>query len=92
MKYQDLDKEEEQILNDFEKGDFKSVSNVAKEKKRHAQIAKNTLDKSANVNLRLSKRDIYRVKAKAIEKGIPYQTILASLIHQYASGKVKLEM
>lgn len=92
MKYTDLSPEEEQILHDFETGSFESVPEVQKEVKRHAAIAKTTLDKSANVNLRLSQQDIYKVKAKAIEKGIPYQTILSSLIHQYASGKIKLEI
>lgn len=92
MKYIDLTKEEEQILNDYENGFFQTVPKLKSEKNRHAKIAKNTLEKSTSISLRLQKKDLFRVKARAIEKGIPYQTILSSLIHQYASGKVKLEM
>lgn len=85
MKYFELDKEEQEILESVEKGEWKPVKNLAKEKKRLMQIAKNTLNKTRNINLRLSERDLQKLKAKAAREGIPYQTLAASLIHRSTS-------
>ncbi len=92
MKYLELDKEEEKIERDFEKGAFKSVSNLASEKKRYQLYAKNAMDKTKNVNLRVSEGDLLKIKSLAVEKGIPYQTLLSSLIHQYSSGRIQAEV
>lgn len=86
MKYYDLSNEEQRELEEIEgaleEGTLKSVPNLAKEKKRLQQIAKNTFNKTRNINIRLSERDLYRLKAKAAEQGIPYQTLAASILHQ----------
>ena len=87
MKYYELDKQEKEILDNYEKDDFKSVlSEDAKNK--YQEYVKNTVKKAKNINIRLSERDLQKVKAKAIKKGIPYQTLLASIIHQYADGQI----
>lgn len=82
----DLDKEEQQELESIEKaiesGKFKSVPNLEKQKKLLRQYARNTLNKTRNINIRLTERDLYRLKAKAIEEGIPYQTLAASILHK----------
>ena len=80
-----LDPEERELLRSVEAGEWKPVKNLAREKKRIQAIAKHTLEKIRNINLRLSERDVLRLKAKAIEEGIPYQTLAASLLHKYAS-------
>jgi len=85
MKYYELTKEEKQILEDFEKGEFVSVKNLAKVKKELQAIARNTLNKTRNVNLRLSERVVARLKAKAAKQGIPYQTLASSVLHQFAN-------
>ena len=85
MKYFELNKEEQEILESVERGEWKPVKNLAKEKKRLMQIAKNTLNKTRNINLRLSERDLQKLKAKAAREGIPYQTLAASLIHRSTS-------
>lgn len=82
MKDYDLDKEEQEILDAFESGEFTSVPNFAKRKKELEQAAKATLNKTRNINIRLSERDLYRLKAKAIEEGIPYQTLASSILHK----------
>ena len=46
------------------------------------KYATNTLNKTKNINIRLSEKDLHKIKVKAMEKGIPYQTFIASLIHQ----------
>ena len=85
MKYYELTKEERSILEDFEKGVFVSVPNFKKAKRLYEKIAKNTLSKTKNINIRLSERVVSRLKAKAAQEGIPYQTLASSILHKYAS-------
>ncbi len=89
MKYFELDKDEKQQLKDFEQGKLKRISNLDKEKKKLFSYVKNTLDKTRNINIRVSEADLLKVKAKASQKGIPYQTMITSLIHQYSTGQIK---
>lgn len=84
MKYFELNKSEEKLLKDFDAGDFKSVENVKREASRYRQYAQNTLSKSRNINIRLSELDLQKIKALAVEKGLPYQTFISSLLHQYS--------
>ena len=82
MKYFELDEEEKQLLEEIEKGEWKPVKNFAKAKKEAMEAARNTLSKTRNINIRLSERDLQRLKTKAAREGIPYQTLAASLIHR----------
>ncbi|HUD07413.1 MAG TPA: hypothetical protein VMR34_06030 [Candidatus Saccharimonadales bacterium] len=86
MKYYSLTDEEQKELDEIEaaleNGELESVANLDEEKKRLQQIARNTLNKTRNINIRLSERDLYRLKAKAIEEGIPYQTLVSSILHK----------
>jgi predicted DNA binding CopG/RHH family protein len=83
MKYYELDKEEQELLESFERGEFVSVQNTEKEISRFQTVARATLNRTKNINIRLSERDLLKLKAKAVEKGIPYQTLVASILHQY---------
>lgn len=85
MKKYKLDKEEQEILDSVERGEWKPVKNFAKQKKLLEEAAKNTLHKSKNINLRLTERDLSKLKAKAIEEGMPYQTLAASILHKYTN-------
>lgn len=85
IKYFELDEEEKQLLEEYERGEWVPVKNFAEEKKRFQAIARNTLNKTRNINLRLSERTLARLKAKAIEEGIPYQTLAASILHKFVS-------
>lgn len=89
MKYYELDKNEKRLLKDYEAGKFVRVPNLRKEKRKYEEYARTTLDKTKNINLRVSEKDLLKVKAQAAEKGVPYQTLLASLIHQYSAGKIR---
>lgn len=82
MKYYELDDEEKQLLEEIEKGEWVSVKDFAKRKKELQQIARNTLNKTRNINIRLSERDLARLKRKAAEEGIPYQTLASSILHK----------
>ena len=90
MKYFDLDKEEQEILDAVEEGEFRSVENLEQAKKDATAAARNTLAKTKNINIRLSERDLQRIKALAAEKGLPYQTFIRSLLHQVSSSNMVL--
>ncbi|MEA2098357.1 MAG: hypothetical protein U9P70_04785 [Patescibacteria group bacterium] len=87
MKYFELNKEEKKILADSDKGDLVSVKKLKSEKTKYQNYAKLTLGKSKNINIRLSEKDLQKIKAKAVMMGLPYQTLLSSLIHQYADDE-----
>jgi len=82
MKYYELDSEEQAQLEAIERGEFVSVKDLEKAKRETQAVAKNTLNKTRNINIRLSERDLYRLKAKAMEEGIPYQTLASSILHK----------
>lgn len=56
---------------------------------RYAQIARNTFRKDQRMNIRISKADMDRIKTRAAEEGLPYQTLVASIIHKFASGNLR---
>lgn len=78
----DLDEEERALYEAVENGEFVSVVNPEEEKAKAMAAAKATLNKTRNINIRLSERDLYKLKAKAIEEGIPYQTLASSILHK----------
>jgi predicted DNA binding CopG/RHH family protein len=85
MKYYVLDEEEKQLLDEFERGEWKRIKNFAKEKKLFEAAARNTLNKKKNINIRLSEKDLHKLKVKAAEDGIPYQTLVGSVLHRFAN-------
>ena len=84
-----LNKEEEEILESYERGEWVPVKDFEAEKARLKRLALNTVKKDARVNIRISSKDLNAVKRKALEEGMPYQTLLASVIHKFVSGRLK---
>jgi predicted DNA binding CopG/RHH family protein len=80
-----LDKEEKQLLKEVEAGEWKSVKNLRAELSRYQEIARNTLSKVKNINLRVSEKTLHKLRNKAIEEGIPYQTLASSILHKYVN-------
>ena len=87
MKYK-LDNEEKEILNDYENDEYIEISDMGKGIEKHKEYAKATFLKNKRINIRISQRDLEYVQRRALEEGIPYQTLIASLIHRYISGKL----
>ena len=85
MKYFELTKTEKKILEDFEKDQFVRVKNIKAQKKLYQKYAKNTLNKNKNINIRLSERDLQQLKIRAVQAGIPYQTLAGSILHRYTN-------
>ena len=74
-------------MESYERDEWKSVKNVKQEIKRHQRYACNTLKKNKRVNIRISSKDLEDVQVIALEEGIPYQTLIASIIHKFVTGK-----
>ena len=83
-----LDKYEKDILESYENDEWIEVPDKNEEIKRYAGYAKATLKKDKRVNIRISKKDLEHIQRKAIEEGIPYQTLISSIIHKYNTGKL----
>lgn len=88
MKKVKLDREEQSLLDSFERGEWKPVKNVAREMAKHREHARNTLRKDRRVNIRISSKDLEQLQTAAAEDGIPYQTLMASVLHRYVSGRL----
>ena len=81
-----LDEDEREIVESFEKGEWKKVANFEDQVTLAQQTATHSLRKDARVNIRISSHDLLRLKQQAAYKGLPYQTFIASVLHEYAAG------
>ena len=82
-----FDPEEKEILESFERDERHSVLDEGL-LSRYRQYARYTLRKTRRINLRISERDLIAIKKIAQEEGIPYQTLIASLIHKYVESRL----
>jgi len=93
MKKLILTKYEREILKAVESGKYEQVEDFEKLKKEMMKSAKYTLEKlkkEKNLNLRVAGSDLVAIKNKAMENGIPYQTMISTLLHQFATGKINI--
>jgi predicted DNA binding CopG/RHH family protein len=88
MKKTKLDKDEKDLLASVDRGEWHSVKNLNEEKERHQQYARNTLKKDRRVNIRISSKDLEEIQALAVADGIPYQTLMASILHRFVNGRL----
>ena len=85
---QKLTPEEQAILTAFESGKLRSVPNLKSEKKRLQNIAKAHGIKNRRVSLRMTEWDFIRIQEEALKEGLPYQSLLSSIIHKYLTGQL----
>ena len=76
------------ILSSFEKDEWEPVKNLKKEMARYREAAADTLLKNKRVNIRISAIDLEGLQVKAAAEGLPYQTLMASVLHKYVSGRL----
>ncbi len=88
MKDFNLDSEEIELLESLESGEWNSVNNLEDEIQVHQNIANNTLKKDKRVNLRMSSKDLEAIKTYAVEEGLPYQTLISSVLHKFVTGRL----
>ena len=79
---------EQEILASFERGEWKPVRHQKAEIERLKEAAEVTLLKNKRVNIRISSRDLEGLQARAAEEGVPYQTLMASVLHKFVSGRL----
>ena len=83
-----LDADERALLESVERGEWQSTRDLARERIRYAQQAAATFKKDRRVNIRISSRDLEAIRKRALEEGLPYQTLIASVLHKYATGRL----
>ncbi len=84
-----LDQEEREILEAFEAGKTSSRPDADEIGKRHQDYAETMFKKDARINIRLTSRDLRGLQKKALAEGIPYQTLIASILHKYVEGRLR---
>ena len=88
MKKRTIDSEEKEILASYERDEWRPVKNGRSEIAKLQQYARNTLQKNKRINIRLVERDLVGIQTKAVEEGMPYQTLISSVLHKYLSGRL----
>ena len=83
-----LDQKEKEILESVERGEWESVSSSGNEQERFQKYADATFKKDRRINIRISSKDLIAIQKRALEEGIPYQTLISSLLHKYVSGRL----
>lgn len=84
-----LNQDEKDILQSVENEEWNSIENLEAEKKRFKKYAKATFKKDKRINIRISERDLVSLQMKALEEGLPYQTLISSILHKYITGKLE---
>jgi predicted DNA binding CopG/RHH family protein len=85
-----LDAEEKKISDSFDLGEWESVENLVEEMSKAHESASHYLQKDARINIRISSSDLERLKQIAAYEGLPYQTLIASILHKYSAGHLNL--
>jgi len=88
MSKQKLPKDEQELLDALEAGEYESVLTESRRKELQA-TANFTFKKDKRINIRISNRDLAAIQSKASKGGIPYQTLMSSIIHKYISGSLQ---
>jgi len=81
-----LSDDEKTILRDLERGQYRQTSKAKKD--AYTRLAKEHVKKmkAERINIRINEADLQTLKEKAVEEGLPYQTLIASILHKYVSG------
>ncbi len=83
-----LDSEEKEILKAFDAGKLKKSRGAKKQIEQHKAVAEATFKKDARINIRLSSRDLRSLQARALKEGMPYQTLVSSVLHKFIDGQL----
>jgi len=86
-----IEKSERELLRSVESGEWRSVPQMDSELKRYREYARATFKKDRRVNIRISSQDLDALQKRALREGIPYQTLISSILHKYVSGRIKEE-
>jgi len=84
-----LDKEEEDIIESFERGEWESANNLQERLQTAREIAFNTISKNRTLNIEIPEVDFLKIEAKARIVGVAYHALIGAILHQYAEGQIK---
>ena len=90
-----LSPEEQEEYDAIERGEWKSVGNIDKIRKEMAEVARYTRSlakKDRRVSLRVNNKDLDMIRSKAAQNRLPYQTLISTVLHHFATGRVKIEL
>jgi predicted DNA binding CopG/RHH family protein len=80
--------EERDLLRSVERGEWRSVPHARRKAETYAAYAEATFRKDKRLNIRISGRDLVKIQKKAVEEGLPYQTLISSVLHKYVGGRL----
>jgi predicted DNA binding CopG/RHH family protein len=83
-----LDTEEKELLASYEADEWQSVGNLEAKAQVYREYASATFKKDRRVNIRISNKDLEALQKRALEEGLPYQTLIASVLHKFVSGRL----
>jgi predicted DNA binding CopG/RHH family protein len=83
-----LDGEEQELVESFERDEWRPVPERGAAVERYRGYARTTFKKDMRVNIRISSKDLEALQIRALEEGLPYQTLMASVLHKYVSGQL----
>lgn len=86
--FKPIDQEEKNLMESIDNDEWQPVKDINQEKEKAVAAARSILKKDKRINLRLTQKDYYQIQIKAIEEGIPYQTLISSLVHKYLNGSL----
>jgi predicted DNA binding CopG/RHH family protein len=84
----ELTPDERELLDSYERDEWQSIPDRKSETERYRQYAGVTFRKDKRVNIRISQKDLVAIQKRALEEGIPYQTLISSVLHKYVSGRL----
>jgi predicted DNA binding CopG/RHH family protein len=82
-----LQQDELELLASYEAEEWTSAKSLKEEKEQYRAYARATLRKDKRVNIRISERDLLAIQKRAVRQGIPYQTLISSILHKYVNGE-----
>ena len=83
-----LSEEELDILKSYESGEWGTVAEIEAERQRYSEYARATFRKDKRISIRISSKNLDALKKRALEEGIPYQSLISSVLHKYVNGRL----
>ena len=84
-----VSKEEKELLDSVERDEWVSIPDFRKEVQRYQDYARSTFRKDKRVNIRISEKDLTKIQKRALQEGLPYQTLISSILHKFVTGQLK---
>ena len=82
-----MNKDEKEILDSIERGEWKTISEIEKETHRYQKYARAAFRKDKRINIRISEKDLIQLQRRAVKEGLPYQTFISSILHKFVTGQ-----